>query len=96
MALPPASVFGASWAAYQPFSHNGLCPKGDDATDAWVDEQLIATAALADAPARTTSEMAKKLAAALYWFEESSASTYMADEEADLLRSCLRDLRAMA
>ena len=91
-----SSAFAAAWAAYQPYSDARGC-KGltDDATDAWCEAQTEVTADLAEAPAGTLTELEAKLAAGLYWFGSSGAPSSMTAEEADLLRSCLTDLRAI-
>lgn len=98
-ALPtPAasSAFAAAWGAYQPYRDGSGCRGlSDDATDAWCEAQGEATAALAEAPAGSLVELEAKLAAGLYWFGESGAPSSMTGEEADLLRSCLTDLRAI-
>ena len=90
-----AASFATAWAAYQPYRHpslsNGL---GDEATNAWCVRQLAATERLAEAPAGSLAELETKLAAAMVWFEESGAVA-LCSEEADLLRSCPRDLRAL-
>ena len=90
-----AAPFAAAWAVYQPYRHpslsNGL---GDEATDAWCVRQLVATGRLAEAPAGSLAELETKLAAAMVWFEENGAVA-LCGEEADLLRSCLRDLKAL-
>ena len=91
-----SSAFAAAWAAYQPYSDTSGCHGLDDAaTDAWCDAQLEVTAGLADAPAGNLVELEVKLAAGLYWFSHSGASSSLCSEEADLLRSCLTDLRAI-
>jgi len=91
---PAANYFAAAWAAYEPYrdphTSNG---RGDEGCAAWCKAQLEATARLAAAPARTLPELEAKLAAAMVWFEENGAG--ICQEEGDLLRSCLRDLRAM-
>ena len=91
-----SSAFAAAWAAYQPYSDASVCRGlGDAATDAWCDAQLAATADLAAAPADSLVELETKLEAGLYWFGNSGAGNGMCGEEADLLRSCLTDLRAI-
>ena len=92
----PSSAFAAAWAAYQPYSDASACNGlGDDATDAWCEAQTEATAVLAEAPARTLGELEAKLEAGLNWFGNSGTPSSMTGEEADLLRSCLTDLRAI-
>ncbi len=95
VAAPASEAFTTAWQAYQPYRHpslsNGL---GDTGYDAWCERQLEATERLAEAPARTLAELETKLAAAMVWFEANGA-TALCGEEADLLRSCLRDLRAL-
>ncbi|MBL6081853.1 hypothetical protein JMJ56_28105 [Belnapia sp. T18] len=92
---PASEAFVTAWQAYQPYRHpslsNGL---GDAGYDAWCERQLEATERLAEAPARFLPELETKLAAAMVWFEANGA-TALCGEEADLLRSCLRDLRAL-
>jgi hypothetical protein len=95
-AIPAVGGFPAAWVAYLPYSDAAACPETDDDAPAeWIAAQCEATAALAEAPARNFTELEAKLAAGLYWFENSSASHCMCAEEADLLRSCLNDLRAL-
>jgi hypothetical protein len=94
--IPADTGFSAAWVAYLPYSDATACPEDDDdATAEWCMAQCDATAVLAAAPARSLTELEAKLAAGLYWFEQSSAPRSMCDEEADLLRSCLDDLRAL-
>ena len=92
----PSSAFAAAWAAYQPYRDPIVC-RGfeDEAVDAWCEVQLAATADLAATPAGNLVELEKKLAAGLFWFGGSGAANSMCCEEADLLRSCLTDLRAI-
>lgn len=91
-----SSAFAAAWAAYQPYRDAAGCRGlSDDETDAWCDLQSEVTADLAEAPAGTLVELDAKLAAGLYWFGNSGAPSSMTSEEADLLRSCLTDLRAI-
>ncbi|MBL6082106.1 hypothetical protein JMJ56_29445 [Belnapia sp. T18] len=95
VAAPASEAFATAWQAYQPYRYpslsNGL---GDAGCDAWCERQLEATERLAEAPARSLPELETKLAAAMVWFEANGASA-LCGEEADLLRSCLRDLRAL-
>jgi hypothetical protein len=94
--IPADAAFPAAWAAYLPYSDAAACPEtDDDAQDEWCAAQCEATAALAEAPARNFAELEAKLAAGLYWFKQGGAADCMCDEEADLLRSCLDDLRAL-
>ena len=91
-----SSAFTTAWAAYQPYSDASACDGlTDAATSAWCEAQGEATAALAEAPARSLVELEAKLAAGLYWFDNAGAFSGMTDDEADLLRSCLTDLRAI-
>ena len=97
VAVPVASsAFAAAWTAYQPYSDPIVC-RGleDEAVDAWCDRQLAATANLAEAPAGNLLELEAKLAAGIVWFGNSGAPNSMCGEEADLLRSCLTDLRVI-
>ena len=95
VAVPASEPFATAWQAYQPYRHpslsNGL---GDAGCDAWCVRQLAATGRLAEAPAGSLAELETKLAAAMVWFEENGAVA-LCGEEADLLRSCLCDLRAL-
>jgi hypothetical protein len=92
----PSSAFPEAWTAYQPYrDSSGIRGLSDAATDAWCDAQLAAAADLAEAPAGNLVELEAKLAAGLYWFDNSGAPSSMCDEEADLLRSCLADLRVI-
>ena len=92
----PSSAFAAAWGAYQPYSDPIVC-RGleDEAVDAWCDAQLAATADLAAAPAGNLAQLEAKLTAGIFWFGNSAADNGMCGEEADLLRSCLTDLRAI-
>ena len=67
----------------------------DEAVDAWCDRQLLVTADLAEAPAGNLVELEAKLAAGIFWLGNSGAANSMCSEEADLLRSCLTDLRGI-
>ena len=91
-----SSAFAAAWAAYQPYSDPIVC-RGleDEAVDAWCDAQLAATADLAAAPAGNLAQLEAKLTAGIFWLGNSGAGNGMCGEEADLLRSCLTDLRAI-
>lgn len=99
IAVPAAvasSAFVLAWAAYEPYRDTAGCRGLDDATtDAWCGQQLQATADLAEAPAGNLVELEVKLSAGIYWFDQSGTASCMAGEEADLLRACLTDLRAI-
>ncbi|MBL6080455.1 hypothetical protein JMJ56_20770 [Belnapia sp. T18] len=56
---------------------------------------MEATERLAEALARSLDELETKLAAAMVWFDANGAAG-LCSGEADFLRSCLRDPRALS
>lgn len=68
-------------------------PMTDQELDAFLDRQTAAFDALAKARAATPAELLMKMSVIVEWMDLHSY--WLGDQEAELLRSCVRDLRAM-